>query len=437
MAGPLDRVRAEARQIGARLVDGRAGWSLVVELLQLASSGLIFIGLVRFMDTETYGSLGGLLALAFPALSIATVGTHFLLLRRSSQGHDLDDAWSRAITVGFVGPVLVAGAMIALQPLFLPNIDPWAYALVFIGNLPLYWVNELAVYLGVGSGHMKRAAQARAILVAARFAALGWFAIWGGGELVAWAAASAVSFGVGAIGAMIFVMRAFGVRFRFARGVGSDVTDGIPFSANSVNEGLVDASDRWLLTRYDKLTDAGLYSLGGRVVQLGYLPLRTLLRTFDAELFGAGKNGVAAALAVTRRMAVPGMAIAVAVTLGFVLLAPVVPVIAGPEYDETVDVIRLLALLPVLRMMQYLVGNTLSAADRQWWRTGATAVAVVVNLGLNAWFLRDGGWRTAVVTTFVSELLLAGLLAVVLVRLLAVERSAAAGADQAARPSER
>lgn len=394
----------------ATTIGRRAGWSVVVELLQLASSTLVFLILVRFMDQKTFGELAGLIALVFPALSVATLGTHFLLLRRSSQGHDLADAWSRATTVGFVGPVLATLVMIALRPILLPNVDPWAYVLVFAGNLPFYWMNELAVYLGVGTGRMKQAAQARFILVVFRFAALTWFAIWGDGELVAWALASTLSFIAGGVGALLFVRRQFGLRPRFDPSSYSDLPQGIPFSANSANESLIDASDRYLLVRFDHQNDAALYTLGARIIQFGYLPLRTLLRAYDAELFSAGRHGVTAALAVTRRMVKPGMAIAVAVGVGFLVLAPIVPIVAGEEYRDSIDVIRWLSVLPVIRMVQYLVGNALSAGDRQPWRMTATALAMVTNLGLNLWLLRDGTWRTAIFTTFVSEVLLTALL---------------------------
>lgn len=396
-------------RVGPTLAN-RAGWSTVVEVLQLASSTLVFLILVKFMPQETYGELTSLMALSFPALSVGSIGSHFLLLRRSSQGDDLANAWNRATTVGFVGPVLIAALMILFRPLLLPNVEPWAYVLIFIGNLPFFWLNELAVYLGVGAGRMKQAAQARGILVVCRFLALLWFVIWGGGELVSWALASTVSFIAGGLGAVFFVYKVFGLRPSFDPRSRADISPGLPFSVNSVNEGLVDASDRWLLTRFDHKADAGLYGLGARIVQFGYLPLRILMRTHDAELFAAGKDGVRSALTVTKRMIKPGMAVATLVTVGFLVLAPVVPWVAGAEYEEALQVIRLLALLPMIRMVQYLSGNTLSAADRQRWRMMATGAAMVVNLGLNLWLLRDGDWRTAVYTTFVSEVLLAGLL---------------------------
>jgi O-antigen/teichoic acid export membrane protein len=396
-------------KVGPAVVE-RAGWSTVVELLQMASSTLVFLILVKFMTLDTYGELTSLMALVFPALSVGAIGSHMLLLRRSSQGDDLHSAWSRATTVGFVGPIAVAGLMIVFRPLILPNVDPWAYVLVFLGNLPFFWLNELAVYLSVGTNRMKQAAEVRGILLGFRFTALLWFVIWGDGRLVAWAAASMLSFVAGGVASLLFVRRVFGIRPRLDADAGRDIRPGIPFSVNSANEGLVDASDRWLLGRFDHKADAALYGLGARIIQFGYVPLRILLRTYDAELFGAGKFGVRSALAVTRRIIRPGMAVAVAVTLGFIVLAPLVPWVAGAEYNETLDVIRLLALLPTIRMVQYLSGNTLSASDRQPWRMGATGLAMVVNLGLNLWLLRDGDWRTAIYTTFFSEVLLAAML---------------------------
>lgn len=56
--------------------------------------------------------------------------------------------------------------------------------------------------------------------------------------------------------------------------------------------------------------------------------------------------------------------------------------------------------------MQYLVGNTLSASDRQWSRFSATLTTAVLNVVLNLIFLPSGGWRTAVPTTLVSEIAL-------------------------------
>ncbi len=404
--GPAGRLLAKVGPTVAR----RAGWSVVVELLQMASSTLVFLILVRFMTQDTYGELTSLMALVFPALSVGSIGTHILLLRRSSQGEELVGAWNRAISIGFVGPMAAAVLMIVLRPVLLPNVDPWAYVLVFLGNLPFYWLNELAVYLGVGTNRMKQAAQARAILVAFRFMALFWFAVWGNGELIQWAMASALSFAAGGLGALLFVIKVFGLRPRFDARSRTDIRPGLPYSVNSANEGLVDSSDRWLLGRFDHKADAGLYGLGARIIQFGYVPLRILLRTYDAELFAAGKGGVRAALPVTKRMIKPGMSVAAAVTVGFVALAPAVPWVAGPEYEESLDVIRLLALLPMIRMVQYLAGNTLSAADRQPWRMVAAGIAMVLNLGLNLWLLREGDWRTAVYTTFVSEFLLAGVL---------------------------
>ncbi len=378
-------------------------------MLQLASSTLVFLILVRFMDKETFGELGALLALVFP-VSVGTLGSHFLLLRRSSQGHDLADAWSRANTVGLAGSGGGGGGDDRPSAAAVAERRP--------PGLRTDLRRQFAVLLDQRAGGVPRSGHRSAeagrpgpadpgrlpFRRAGVVRRVGRWQPCGMGrrqhrQLHRWGDRSPV-----------FVRRAFGLTPRFEPASFSDLPPGIPFSVNSVNESLVDSSDRWLLTRFDHKADAVLYTLGARLVQFGYLPLRTLLRAYDADLFGAGKDGVRAALVVTRRMIKPGMAIAAAVGLSFLLLAPLLPLVAGSDYDESVDVIRLLSVLPAIRMVQYLAGNILSAADRQPWRMTVTGLAMVTNLGLNLWLLREGTWRTAIFTTFVSELLLAGLL---------------------------
>ena len=95
--------------------------------------------------------------------------------------------------------------------------------------------------------------------------------------------------------------------------------------------------------------------------------------------------------------------------------APLVPLLAGDDWNEAVDAIRLLGALPLIRALQYLMGNALSASDNQWFRVYATLSAAAVNFGLNLWLLPNGTWRTAVFTTMVSELYLTAVLAVITV----------------------
>lgn len=410
---------ASIQQARARLAGGgrgtahRIGWSTIVELAQLASSVLVFLILARQLHADDYGALGAVLGVAVPAATLTSFGTHVLLIKRIAQGGDFTDAWQRATSIGMIGPAAGSLVLVAAKPLILPQVSIVVYALLVVSQVNFFWLTELAVYVGNATRNLKAAAQIRLMVVATRFAAVAVFATLTPGRLVDWAVASILSFAVGAALALAHVWRVFGARPSLRRGSVTDVREGLPFSANAVTESLVDISDRPLLFRYGHETDAGIYTLAGRIIQFGYLPIRILLRTADADLFAAGRHGPGPAMAVIRRLLTPAVAAGLATGAFAFACAAVVPWLVGDEYRPAVEAIRLLAPMPALRAVQYLMGNCLSASGHQRWRLILTVAAGVLNLGLNLVLLPNGTWRTAVGTTFASELFLTVALTVV------------------------
>ncbi|MFV0523916.1 MAG: lipopolysaccharide biosynthesis protein [Acidimicrobiales bacterium] len=403
-SGGLGRL-VERAGVGGGMLQ-RAGWSTVVEVLQLVSSVLIFLILANLMSAEEYGLMSAVIALAIPAAGLSSFGSHILLMKRVAQGMDVPEAWARATSIGIVGPALGAVVMIALRPAFLPSVGPLVYTLLIVSQMSLFWLCELAVYLGTGARRLKESAQIRLIIVVCRLAALAGFALFTERTLLDWAWASFASFGLAAFLALVFVWRVFGATPAVWRIRRRDLTEGFPFSTNAVTESLIDVSDRPLLARYGHEADAGVYSLGARIIQFGYLPLRIVMRASDADLFEAGKHGTRSALRLTFRLLRPVAGLGLAVTVGAFLVAPILPWLVGDHFADSVSVLRWLAVMPTIRAVQYLMGNCLGASDKQPWRLAATAAAGVVNFGLNLVFLPNGGWRTAVVTTLVGEVFL-------------------------------
>jgi O-antigen/teichoic acid export membrane protein len=403
---PEEESNGRLATMAADLLGRRTRWAAVVELLQLLSSTVAFLILPGLLDTTDYGIMGGVTAAAVPALNLSNMGSHILLLRRAARGEDLRWAWQRAITLGTIGPGVSVLVLISLHPVLLPQVDFTVYTLLVAGGVLAFWLSELVVYLPIGLGDLRNAAMLRFATFLLRVAALAWFAFFGGAELVNWAWANLISFGVAGLVGLVIVHRLYGVLPGLRRDAIADVRPGLPFSVNGASEKLVDAADRFLLLRFDHNYDAGIYTLGGRAIQFAYVPIRMLLRAHDSELYAAGNHGVRSALRVSVRLAPSGVLLGFGAAVAFWLAAPVVPWILGPEWQDATDVIRLLSFLPALRSMQYLVGNTLSASDRQWSRFGAAMSTAVLNLVLNLIFLPNGGWRTAVATTFVSEMAL-------------------------------
>jgi O-antigen/teichoic acid export membrane protein len=403
---PDEESNGRLATMAADLLGRRTRWAAVVELLQLLSSTVAFLVLPSLLDTTDYGIMGGVTAAAVPALNLSNMGSHILLLRRAARGEDLRWAWQRAITLGTIGPGLSVLVLISLHPVLLPQVDWTVYTLLVVGGVVAFWLSELVVYLPIGLGHLRNAAVLRFATFLTRVSALAWFAVYGGAELVNWAWANLIGFAAAGLLGLVIIHRMYGVAPGFRRDAVADVRPGLPFSVNGASENLVDGADRFLLLRFDHNYDAGIYTLGGRAIHFAFVPIRMLLRAHDSELYAAGKHGVRSALQISIRLAPSGVLLGFGAAVTFWLVAPVVPWILGQKWQDAPDVIRLLSFLPALRSMQYMVGNTLSASDRQWSRFGATLFTAVLNLVLNLIFLPNGGWRTAVATTLVSELAL-------------------------------
>lgn len=394
----------------------RARWSSVVEILQIFSSTLVFMVLADAFTRDQYGIMTGVIGAVAPALSLSTLGTHVLLTRRTARGEDLSEAWKRAFTIGLASPTAMAVVMLILHPVLFPSGNvPWSvYALFVVAGLPFFWMSELVAFIPIGFADMRSAAIIRFATFVSRIVALAWFLFLSGGTLLQWAVAHAASFVVAGTLGVVFIYRKYNLRPGLGTGLAADVKEGVPFSMSGATENVFDAADRVLLVRFGLEDDAGIYGLGGRITQFGYAPIRILLRSRDAELHRAGGQGPRSAVEVARKMLLPGLALGLGTAVILWICAPLVPLILGERWDPAVPAIRLLAFLPALRSVQYLVGNTITAFDRQPWRFGATAVAAVLNLVLNVIYLPTGTWRTAVATTFVSEVfLVTALLAVV------------------------
>lgn len=410
--GLLDAVRAKVSAgRGPQGMRSRLSWSLVVELLQLGSSMLVFFALTRLLSPEDFGIMGGVLAVATPVASLTSIGSHAILIKRVSQGADVKDTWQRALSMGVWGPGIGALAVILAKPLILPAVDGWVYASLVVAQLNLFWITELAVFIGNGTRRMRDSASIRLGVVGIRLSGLLLFALVGGGSLTWWAVANLATFGLGAVMATGYIWRFFGAAPSVTRLSVGDVREGLPFAVNSVSESVVDVSDRPLLVRYGHGADAAIYTVAARIIQFGYLPLLVLMRASDADMFEAGRHGTRPTMRVLRRLLAPGVGVALLVAVGFLVLAPLVPVVAGREYEGAIGAIRMLSVLPLIRCVQYLMGNCLSASGRQWWRVGATLSAAAVNFGLNVRFLPEGQWSTAVYTTIASEIYLTALLA--------------------------
>jgi O-antigen/teichoic acid export membrane protein len=102
------------------------------------------------------------------------------------------------------------------------------------------------------------------------------------------------------------------------------------------------------------------------------------------------------------------------------LTAPLVPHVLGKNYALSVVALRWLALLPVIRTIHSFYSDALTAAGRQGLRMTLQLFVALFNIGINLWLIPAYSWRGAVISSLISDVLLA----VLVVTAIAIVRRA-------------
>jgi O-antigen/teichoic acid export membrane protein len=84
-----------------------------------------------------------------------------------------------------------------------------------------------------------------------------------------------------------------------------------------------------------------------------------------------------------------------------------VPFVLGPEYQRSVEALRWLAFIPLLRASHYFFSDALTGAGYQGVRTGIQAAVAIFNVLINFWLIPQYSWRGAAWASLASDGLLA------------------------------
>jgi O-antigen/teichoic acid export membrane protein len=106
------------------------------------------------------------------------------------------------------------------------------------------------------------------------------------------------------------------------------------------------------------------------------------------------------------------------------LLAPVgIAIVAGPKFLGAVLALQVLSLALVVSYLNHLNGYTLIALGKQWYSFAIAIVALVINLGLNVFFIPIFSLYAAAAITFITETVIAILSFFVIRRIIGVRMS--------------
>jgi O-antigen/teichoic acid export membrane protein len=210
-----------------------------------------------------------------------------------------------------------------------------------------------------------------------------------------WVIVSAIVSAMAAITALVMVTLKFGAPKFIPRLFLKRGAEGAEYAISASADTAYNDLDKTMLSHYGMSAANGIYSMAYRVIDLATMPVSSIQMASEPRLFQLGAVSLQGAATFGRRLLKRGLATSVIAAVGMFLLAPLIPLMVGKGFTESISALRWLCLIPVFRSIHGITGGVLTGAGLQRYRTMAQITAVIINFGLNLWLIPTHGWHGA------------------------------------------
>ena len=394
-------------------------WMITGQMAALGFQAVYFVLMGRTLGSREYGAFVGVVALVAVLSQFSNCGMEMILLRNVSRDRGQFAAtWGGALRVTAAGFVALLGVAMVFGHFFLrPDLRllvPWiAVSDGLFGKLA-----QLAGRALQATGELRVMAKltaamnlVRTILAAVLFGYARW---WGGhADALVWARVYWIApMVVGLIACWMVTARLGWPRFERMRW--RDWSEGFSFSLSNSSISLYNDIDKTFLVSLGQPLAAGVYGAAYRVVDVASAPLYSIYAAATPRLFCEGAESVEHAHALSNRILYRTFLYGIGAAAALFFGAGLMPRLFGPSFRESVVALRWLCLLPLLRVLHYAWGTTITASTSQWNRTATQLGAAILNLALCAWMIPRWSWQGAAVASLLSDGALAFLSWVVL-----------------------
>jgi O-antigen/teichoic acid export membrane protein len=385
-------------------------WMFLGQGLRLLIQAAYFAVIARSLGARNYGAFVGVVALVGIVYPFGTLGSGSLLIKNVSRDKALFGTyWGRALLTTAVGTLFLFGVVALLSRFMLPAEIP--IRLVFlVAGADLFGLSVITI-CGQAFQALERlnwTATIYVLISASRLcSALLLISIHRHPSALEWGYLYCVSTAIVLIACLALVSIKIGMpRFNWRRSA-RELREGFYFSASSSAQTIYNDLDKTMLTRLGTLDAAGIYGAAYRLIDVSFAPVWSLMAAAYPNFFRMGAAGISNSLKYARRLLVRALSYAVLAAVCILLFAGIVPYVLGPEYARTVEALRWLAVLPVLKTLHYFLSDALTGAGYQAVRTSIQAGVAAFNVLINLWLIPAYSWRGAAWASIASDALLA------------------------------
>ena len=386
------------------------GWMLLGQGLGLLIQAVYFVIIARSLGVRQYGAFIAAAALAQILSPFVGFGGGNLLVKNVARDRQLFAVyWGNLLLMTLTSGLAATAFIIAVSRLVLPpSIPLLVIVLVSIADLIFYRFIECAGCAFQAIERLDVTAQLKVWAALTRLIGIAVLAtILHHPAARDWSFVYLLTTILGATVGLVWVQMRIGRPRLLLAAIREEFVEGFYFSASVSAQNIYNDIDKTMLARMATLDAVGIYAAAYRIVDVAFIPVRSLLYSAYPGFFRAGQNGISGALSYMRRLLPKSAGYSLLACFGLVVTAPIVPYLFGHEYARTVEALRWLALLPLLKTTHYFLADTLTCSGHQGLRTLIQTMVAGFNILINLWIIPRYSWRGAAWSSVASDTLLA------------------------------
>lgn len=400
----------QIRLFGENTLARNTGWMLLGLGLKLVVQGLYFAVIARSLGVQNYGAFVGVVGLVGIVSPFATLGSGYLLVKNVARdGGQFKKNCGLALLTTLSSSSILFGLVVLISHFLLPATIPIRLVMLvagsdlfgvntaticsqaFVAFERLEWTSSISVLLST----MRLAAAVILVMLYHSPSALQWGIFYFGSTSIV--ALVALGLVLVKLGVPVFNLSRTAAEFR----------EGLYLSASKGAETIYNDIDKAMLARLGTLEATGIYGAAYRLIDVSVAPVASLMAAANPGFFRAGVGGISSAIQYAKPLILRALGYATLASIALLAGAGIVPYILGGEYRLTVEALRWLAILPILKVVHYFLSEALGAAGHQGLRTFIHGCVAVFNILINLWIIPAYSWRGAAWSSIASDGLLA------------------------------
>ena len=382
-----------------------SSWMLAGQGVSLFVQAGYFVILARLLGAAELGLLASATALIAAASVYSSLGSGLIFLRNVSPDHSKFSAfWGYVLAATLMGGTLIVTLICILAHWILKDISLLSILCLALGDSLFLQITTGTSRVFQAFERMHYSALSSLIVNVFRLGtAFYLLSVWHHIAVAAWAGVSLLVSCLGATIAMVVVTKCFG-RPKLSLGLMRKHTlEGLLYSSTISTSSIYNDVDKVLLGHYGMNAANGIYAMAYRAIDSTFMVVRSVHSAAFPRFCREGAAGIPATRAFAQKLLSKTVLISAAISVTLWLAAPLIPIVAGKGFAESVTALRFLCLIPVLRCCHLAAGDALSGSGFQRYRFTYELGAAAFNFGVNLWLIPRFSWRGAAASSLATD----------------------------------